>query len=253
VSWAGETVLIDAGFSARETLRRLEAAGGAPERVHAIVITHEHTDHIAGLRVLAKRLSITVYATAGTIAAASITSIAEDVRVLAPGEPVSIGAMGLTAFRTSHDAAEPIGLVVSAPDGTSFGLATDTGELTEEALEVLSGCTVLGIETNHDERTLLNGPYPWFLKQRILSARGHLSNDAAAGALRRLAHDGLREIVGVHISRTNNTPAMAAVSLERAVNELDLSTTITVARQDAAHAVDRPAGSGSGLADVKSL
>ena len=98
-------------------------------------------------------------------------------------------------FRTSHDAAEPVGVRFDAPDGTSFGLATDTGELTPESLEALAGCDLLALECNHDIDMLMNGPYPWFLKKRIASAHGHLSNDAAATGLEHLAHDGLRYVV----------------------------------------------------------
>ena len=234
VSSGADTLLIDAGFSAKEIMRRLCAAGIDSEHVRAIVLTHEHTDHVAGVRVLARRLGVPVLATPGTIRAASLQSFVSDARTLSPGDTVSVGCLEIAAFSTSHDAAEPMGVTVGTPDGEVFGLATDTGVLGEEAFEALAGCTLLAIETNHDERLLQDGPYPWFLKQRILSARGHLSNDAAAHALERLAHDRVRAIIGMHASRTNNTAALAAESLEIALERIGLGIPVSIARQDEA-------------------
>jgi phosphoribosyl 1,2-cyclic phosphodiesterase len=234
VSSGADTLLVDAGFSAKEILRRLCAAGIDSEHVRAIVLTHEHTDHVAGVRVLAKRLGVPVLASPGTIRAASLQSFVSDTRALSPGEEMNVGCLEIAAFATSHDAAEPMGVTIGTSDGEMLGLATDTGVLGEEAFQALAACTLLAIETNHDERLLQNGPYPWFLKQRILSTRGHLSNDAAAHALERLAHDRVRAIIGMHASRTNNTAALAATSLETALTRIGLAIPVSIARQDAA-------------------
>lgn len=209
-------LLVDCGFSARETLRRAALAGVTADQIVAMFVTHEHGDHVRGVRVLAKRLGVPVFATEGTRSAARLDEQARDVRTLEPGRCVRVADIDVLAFRTSHDAAEPVGYRFEAPDGTAIGLATDTGVLTQEILEALSGCAIIGIESNHDERMLADGPYPWFLKQRIQSHRGHLSNAAAAAALSQLRSERLREVVALHVSRTNNTVALADRALRDA-------------------------------------
>jgi phosphoribosyl 1,2-cyclic phosphodiesterase len=242
VSSGDDAILLDAGFSAREILRRLCAAGSDPGQVRAIVLTHEHTDHVSGVRVLAKRLGVPVYATRGTAAQAALAAKVDDPRRLKAGETLAVGALRVTAFRTSHDAAEPIGVRVCAPDGDALGLVTDTGVMTPESLEVLQGCSVLALETNHDERMLREGPYPWFLKQRILSSRGHLSNAAAAEVVERLAHDGLRTLIGMHASRTNNTTDMANRSLVNELERLGLPCAVSIASQEEPLTCTNPSG-----------
>lgn len=218
-----DALLIDAGFSARETLRRIAEAGADATHVRAILVTHEHTDHVSGVRVLAKRLDVPVYATSGTWSGIRQSHEIEDRHRIVPGEELRIGTLEVLAFRTSHDAAEPVGYRVTGSCGTSFGLMTDTGVATPEALEALAGCDLLGIETNHDERMLENGPYPYFLKQRIASDRGHLSNAAAMAALETLAHDGLRMVMGLHLSQENNAPTLVARTLEAALARIGVA------------------------------
>lgn len=247
VSYGDTTVLVDAGFSAREILRRLEAAGLDASSVRAIVVTHEHGDHIRGVRVVAKRLGdVPVYATPGTRAAASLDSATQDPRDLVRGESVQIGELELAAFRTLHDAAEPVGVRFDAPDGESYGHATDTGELTPEALEALAGCRLVGIECNHDIGMLVNGPYPRFLKERILSPRGHLSNAAAATGIAAVAHDGLRAVAALHLSSQNNAPEHARRALAQTLARLDHGATVTCARQDAACTFEGPSAGAKG-------
>lgn len=224
------TLLVDAGFSAREMMRRLNACAIEPASVDAILLTHEHGDHVRGVRVLAKRLGIPVYASPGTRRAANLEEVA-DPRDVQLGHAITIGAFEVVAFKTSHDAAEPVGFRFESRDGVVVGIATDTGEITPETREALTGCTILGIESNHDIDMLTNGPYPWFLKQRILSTRGHLSNDAAAVALETLAHPGLREVIGLHLSTTNNNAARAQSALAGALQKLDHPAQVECARQ----------------------
>ena len=228
-----DAAIVDCGFSAKETLRRAEDAGVDVTCVRAVLVTHEHTDHVSGVRVLAKRLGVPVYATAGTRRAAALDRHVAEVRTLVPGEPFTVGALEVIAFRTSHDAAEPVGYRLSSARGPAVGLATDTGEMTAEAFEALAGCELLALEFNHDEYMLANGPYPWFLKQRIASARGHLSNAAAVRALERLGSDRLRAVFGMHVSRTNNTHEMVAAELSTALARLDLAVDSAPVRQDA--------------------
>lgn len=226
-----DTLLVDAGFSARETMRRLEASGIDAAGVRAIVITHEHGDHVRGVRVLAKRLGVPVYASPGTRRAAGLDSIVSDPRDLERGATVRIAQFSVTAFATSHDAAEPVGLRVESPGGIVCGILTDSGVVTPEALEALRGCDVLALESNHDLEMLRGGPYPYFLKQRILSSRGHLSNDDAGTLLGQLAHNGLRDVVALHLSSTNNLPRLATTALQRTLRQLDHPARVACAAQ----------------------
>lgn len=236
VSYGSTHVLLDCGFSARETARRMALAGVSADAVAAVLVTHEHADHVSGVPVFARRHHVPVLASAGTARGAGLERERGcELAHVRPGEEFTLGANGLRAraFRTSHDCAEPLGFVFESPDGTRLGIATDTGFLSAEALEALAGCDVLGLEVNHDVRMLENGPYPLFLRRRIASDRGHLSNDAAADALEQLAHDGLRALVGLHVSRQNNTPELASrvLRVRLAAIGLDGAVSVDVASQ----------------------
>ncbi len=209
-------ILVDVGFSAREIVRRLEANGLDPTSVRAIVVTHEHGDHVRGVRVLAKRLSVPVWGSHGTLRAARLLQECAECNVLVQGEPTSIAGVQVIAFRTSHDTVEPVGVRIEGASDVAT-ILTDTGEVTDEAREALAGSTLIGIECNHDVDMLSNGPYPWFLKQRILSTRGHLSNEDAAIALIAACDDALTTAYALHLSETNNTTRLANVSLRRAL------------------------------------
>lgn len=231
VTGGDRTVLLDCGLSARETMRRLTLCGLDPGRVAGILVSHEHSDHARGVRVLSKRLGIPVWASLGTRRASGPDTLGSDVRRIDPGESLSIGGITVTAFKTSHDAAEPLGFRFDAISG-SFGVLTDTGEVTPDAFEALAGCELLGIESNHCPRMLRDGPYPAFLKRRIASATGHLSNQAAAEACTRLASDNLKSIVALHLSSTNNTASHAAESLRSALAGLDHPAVVMTASQE---------------------
>lgn len=231
---SGDTVvLVDCGFSARETSRRLVAAGLDPASVSAILVTHEHGDHVRGIDVFVRRHApdCVVHASPGTLRAAMPSSLGSSVVTIRPGESFRVGELDIVAFPTSHDAAEPVGYRVSR-GAESVGIATDTGVLTPQAAETLRGVTVLGIEGNHDVEMLERGPYPYHLKRRILSARGHLSNTDAAHAVEMLASDSLRRVVALHRSRTNNTAALAGTVLRERLRSMGLATPVEVVEQD---------------------
>ncbi len=244
VTFGDNVMLVDCGFSAREVARRLTVNGIDPMHVRAILITHEHGDHVRGVDVFARRHApgCAVIATGGTLQAARLERIDADVRAIAPGDSLGFGEMTVRPFRTSHDATDPVGWRVESPGGT-YASATDTGILTPEAAEALSECEIVGLESNHDLRMLEVGPYPYHLKQRIRSARGHLSNDDAAAALERIAHPGLKHVFALHRSRTNNTRELAASALEQRAARLGLAAPVTVAGQDTACDSSPPQGS----------
>ncbi|MBC7266704.1 MAG: MBL fold metallo-hydrolase [Coriobacteriia bacterium] len=233
--YAGGTgVLVDCGISARQVRLRIRAAGLAHVRVEAIALTHEHADHVAGVRVLARDLDVPVLATPGTLAALrDALADVPAVDAIHAGDALALAGMVAIPFRSSHDAADPIGFRFELPSGRVVGYLSDSGTLTAESAEALTGCDVLAIESNHDVGMLERGPYPPFLKRRIRSDVGHLSNDAAAEALAVLAHDGLALVVGLHLSETNNTPSRALAALTAARDRLGLRCAIAAASQHA--------------------
>jgi phosphoribosyl 1,2-cyclic phosphodiesterase len=208
----GARVLVDCGISYRALKERLRPFGIEPGALDAILVTHEHSDHVSGLAVLLKRHRIPVVATPGTGSEiAAVTGV--DVELVS-GRALDINGLRVLPVATSHDAREPVGFTFEH-GGVKLGLATDTGVVTELLAERLGGCQGLLLETNHDLDMLRLGGYPWVLKQRILSRHGHLSNTQARDALERLVHGGLEVVVGMHVSKENNTPHLVACELER--------------------------------------
>jgi phosphoribosyl 1,2-cyclic phosphodiesterase len=206
----GTALLVDAGISALQVRRRLEVFGRSADDINAVLLTHEHSDHVRGVDVLARRHHLPVWATAGTWSA--IAAACGGGGELASGRKVSFGAITVTPVATSHDAREPVALLID--DGRHrLGLCTDTGIITPLLEQRLQGCDLLLLEANHDADLLRAGPYPWELKQRILSRHGHLGNHQAAEALDRLRSPVLRAVVGLHLSAENNLPAMALEAL----------------------------------------
>ncbi|MBN2719695.1 MAG: MBL fold metallo-hydrolase [Proteobacteria bacterium] len=200
-------LLVDAGLSARELMRRVCLVGMDPARIRGILVTHEHEDHIRGVRVLSRRLDLPVFTTSGTCAAAGLSRECP-VNAVTPGVDFHLAGFSISPFSIPHDAADPVGFVLSM-GSRKIGIATDLGYATSLVRKRLEGCDFLLIESNHDEKMLLEGPYPWFLKQRIRSRTGHLSNGASSGLLETLSHPGLRWVVLGHLSETNNTPDLA--------------------------------------------
>jgi phosphoribosyl 1,2-cyclic phosphodiesterase len=207
---SGKTgILIDAGFSGKEILTRLQSIGRELEDVHALFLTHEHNDHICGAGVLSRKAKIPAYATSGTLDAGAVRMgelFAR--REFDSGDLVTINDLTVRSFRISHDTADPVGFVVS--DGhSSVGYCTDTGKVSHLMLQRLKGCEALILEFNHNLEMLKNGPYPLPLQQRVRSSVGHLSNEDAAEFLAALMSPHLRIVVLAHLSEINNTPVLA--------------------------------------------
>jgi phosphoribosyl 1,2-cyclic phosphodiesterase len=220
-------VLLDCGFSAREAERRLLRAGVAADALDAILITHEHSDHIGSALTLARRWSIPLYMSWGTARAVGADDAGVDLRVLWGDETVAIGELGVLPYTVPHDAREPLQFVFT--DGASrLGVLTDVGEATSHIGTVLGGCDALVLEFNHDRDMLATSRYPASLKARIGGSHGHLSNEAAAGILSGLDRSRLRHIVAAHLSRENNTPELAhaavAAVLGNAVTEIGVAS-----------------------------
>lgn len=204
-------VLVDVGVSAKRIKEALFARDILPESICGILITHEHCDHIAGLRVLTKQYGIPVYAAPGTLTALLAMKAVDAASDLIPLEekPICIGDMQVTPFHTPHDAAESMGFCIETPDERRIAVATDMGEMWRSVSELLSTCDLVHIESNHDVGMLQNGPYPYPLKERIFSARGHLSNTVCAREVSALAAVGVTRFTLAHLSEQNNTPATA--------------------------------------------
>lgn len=204
-------ILIDCGVSAKKVREGLEAMGVPIPSIAAIFVTHEHTDHVGGLRVFASKESIPVYASQGTLAAlenANVLNGKFSVDAVGKGG-VEVGGMYIRPFSISHDAREPFGYSVQTADGRRISVATDTGVITQEILDGISGSDLVLLESNHDVGMLQNGPYPYATKRRILSDLGHLSNDVCAETAVQLLQSGTTRFCLGHLSRDNNMPSLA--------------------------------------------
>lgn len=202
-------ILIDAGISKRRIEQSLAQSGLSLREIGGVLITHEHSDHISGLKMLLKYYAVPVYAprTVANRLRGCLPEAEPYLHVIPVNEPFEIGDLSVTAFHTPHDTDESVGYRIEG--GGVFALATDMGHVTEEVFSALSGADTVLIESNHDEEMLRYGPYPVYLKRRILSDSGHLSNACCADLARKLALGGTRQIILGHISRENNTPALA--------------------------------------------
>ena len=236
-------ILLDTGISCRRITTALRELDLSPEALDAILITHTHTDHIAGLQTLIKRTPLPILATDRTCRELEyrIAGIQDVLQPLPVCRPTVLGGCTVTAIPTAHDAPGSCGYRIDTGDG-DVGLLTDTGYVTEEAQEILPGADLVFLEANHDIETLRSGPYPYYLKQRILGTQGHLSNEDSARFAVTLAQAGASEIVLSHLSRENNTPAMARFAVETALSAAGLAPALSVAPRDtlsAAHIVGR--------------
>jgi len=280
VSGGRTRILVDCGLSCRELFRRMKLVGEEPETLDAILITHEHSDHVGGLAVTARKLGIPVYFTEGTHRAwmrwlqprkqmtyaqwmeqirrqaaerqAEVDATAEGepdeeaeaaetveaqqeieepvvavktkdptwlpaVEFFQAGEPFEIGEIAVSPFTTSHDAADPVGFVFET-EGVRLGFATDLGYISPNVKAQLKDLDLLLLESNHDLEMLRDGPYPWAVKQRVMSRVGHLSNDATAGFLEADYDGQAAYVILAHLSESNNLPELAKVAAERALS-----------------------------------
>ena len=212
-------VLMDCGFSLTETVARLSRIGLTPKDIHGIVVTHEHGDHIGGVARLARKFSLPVFLTHGTRRSQSeMFGELSDVTEINPHLPFSIGEVQIQPYPVPHDASEPVQYVFS--DGVRrLGILTDAGCSTPHIETTLSGCDALVLECNHDSDMLVNGKYPYHLKQRVGGRFGHLNNFDAAALLARLDNRKLQYVVAAHLSHKNNTRELVMTALTRSCPE----------------------------------
>lgn len=213
-------LLVDAGISGKRTESGLNSLGVTGADLDGILITHEHADHVNGLGVIARKYDVPIYATPGTIEAIrscdKFSKIDESLfHVVYPDEKVIIKDLTVNPMRISHDAAEPVAYRI-AYGSRKIGICTDLGVYNDYTVECLKGMDAVLLEANHDVNMLQVGPYPYYLKQRILGERGHLSNENSGRLLSRILHDKLQTIILGHLSKENNLPELAyeAVRLE---------------------------------------
>jgi phosphoribosyl 1,2-cyclic phosphodiesterase len=213
----GTRLLLDCGFGLAETASRLARIGLEPGDLDAIVVTHEHDDHIGGVARLARRHSIPVWLTHGTLSGfQALFEDVREVRVVLNYEAFAVGGIEALPFPVPHDAREPAQFVFT--DGTRrLGVLTDTGCSTPHIETMLSGCDALVLECNHDPEMLQSGSYPKRLRDRIAGRYGHLDNQAAADLLVRLDNTRLKHLVAAHLSQENNRPELARAALAQAI------------------------------------
>ncbi len=202
-------VLIDAGISAKSIQEGLSSISTEPKNISAIFITHEHIDHIKGLRVFANKHNIPVFASPQTINALNSTTCLNDNLLNAFDSSIVVNDMEITRFATSHDCVGSSGYTITLPDGKKCAVCTDLGFVSDEVRTALEGSTTILFESNHDVNLLYKGSYPEILKNRILSDKGHLSNNACAVELPNLVEKGTTRIILGHLSRENNKPDIA--------------------------------------------
>jgi phosphoribosyl 1,2-cyclic phosphodiesterase len=214
-------ILIDAGFSLRQIRKRLASIGRAPENLTAILVTHEHSDHIQGLVPLAEKFRIPVYGNRPTLDAIQYQHETRlDCRLFETGSTFEIEDLAIDTFSIPHDAQDPVGFLIKT-EGGNVGILTDLGHATRLALERVRRANVLVLESNHDVKLLQDCPHrPWSLKQRILSRHGHLSNEAAAEALEQIISADLRHLYLGHLSRECNRPQLAFDVMNRRLQKI---------------------------------
>jgi phosphoribosyl 1,2-cyclic phosphodiesterase len=234
VDAAGTRVLVDAGFSAKDLQRRLQAVGVEAEEVDAIVISHDHGDHTRGMGIFARRFGTPIYLTDRTKEACrALLKGGEVVRSYRGGFPFSVGRIVVEPFLTIHDATDPVALALRDEEtGLKVGVATDLGRPTAQVRHALSASHLLVLEANHDEALLHQCPYPWQVKSRISSSHGHLSNDAAAALALDLLHPRLGGVVLAHLSAEANRPGLAESVVGRALREAGYKGVLEVAGQE---------------------
>ncbi len=211
------TILIDCGLSAKRLSLMLDSLDIECKDIDAVLITHEHSDHIAGAGVLSRRFDIPIYATSETHQAMNIGPIKEhNIKTIISDDSFEIGSIGIKTFDISHDAANPVGYSLY-DDNKKYSIVTDTGIITDSILNAVSGSDFVMLEANHDIDMLMYGQYPFSLKKRILSDIGHMSNDYASQIAIKLLESNTKNIMLSHLSENNNTPEIAYKTVESAL------------------------------------
>ena len=224
-----DEILIDAGRSLRALTGALQSVGGDLSRIKAIFITHEHSDHVSALEMLSKKYHIPIHMTEDSAkkVLATTTYVKNNLVCHPPMYAETVGALTVRSFPTPHDSDMSVGYTFVLPSGEKIGYATDIGHITDAIRENLLGSAAVVIESNHDAQMLMDGPYPAWLKTRIRSPRGHLSNSDCCAFLPELVANGARDILLAHLSAENNTPAAAL----RAALDTHLGIHIDVAKE----------------------
>jgi phosphoribosyl 1,2-cyclic phosphodiesterase len=228
VSTGSTRLLVDAGLSRRELINRLAAVGERFERIDAILISHEHSDHVSGLPVIAKTLDVPVYLTHLAAPAISWNGYQPKTEAFQAGMRLVIGDLEVDTFTIPHDAADPVGFCFRS-QGLKIGLVTDLGYIPESIRYHLRGADLLVLESNHDLEMLKVGPYPWAVKQRVMSRNGHLSNDAVSDFIGSDLDGSVRTLVLGHLSEHNNHPEIARLSASQALTARGLETRLVIA------------------------
>ena len=219
IGTASGGILIDAGVSAKRITNALTDRDIAPESIRAIFVTHEHSDHIKGIRVFASKFATPVFSTEGTMRGMEEAGVLTEkfAHGIIPEDGTEVGGMFVRRFKTPHDSYESCGYTVEMPDGRKIAVATDIGHMTNEIMNAVSGCDLVMIESNHDVGMLQNGDYPYYLKRRILSDTGHLCNEACGDAVAQLIRSGTTRFFLGHLSEHNNLPDLAFRTSEYAL------------------------------------
>jgi len=219
-----DAVLVDAGISAKQILIRMHDAGLDASKVRGIFISHEHTDHVSGVRVLVNRLGVKAWFSQGTFDALRETERPEKYEIFKPGKVITARSFSIHPFLKNHDAAEPCSFRIEHDDW-HIGVFTDIGEACDTVRHHLRKCHALFLETNYDEKLLWGGPYPYVLKRRVASAHGHLSNDQAFDLIRDHAGPELVHVFLSHLSGENNRPELAEARFESLADRFNVKLT----------------------------
>lgn len=227
-------LLVDAGFSGKDLARRLTAVDVDPASITALLVTHDHGDHTLGMGIFARRFGTPLHLTSATRQACAPLLRGDEVVVeYESAVPFRMGPLRIEPFLTLHDATDPVAITVTdTQSGSKLGVATDLGRPTTNVRAALAACHLLVLEANHDDGRLWSGPYPWSVKQRIASSRGHLSNRAAAELATELCHDGLAGVVLAHLSDACNEPELAHAAVGAALARRGYRGLLDVAMQE---------------------
>lgn len=233
-------LLVDAGISGKRIKAGMESLDIDPRMLDGILITHEHSDHISGLGVMARRYKMPIYITEKTWSTLrdykTLGKVDEElIRFIKPDETIMIGSIEVMPFRTSHDATESVCYTFTY-NKKKIGLATDLGNYDDYIINHLKGCHVLYVEANHDIKMLEAGSYPYYLKRRILSDVGHLSNELSSNLINECIHDQMETVVLAHLSKENNHPDIAYLEVEHLLNQIykeqNIEINLIVAKRD---------------------